>query len=140
VWLENWRDAVALSDYSGVVDYDRDLAQPSWVWTSAISVARRFSGCTANSGGCAVGIRTVSRRLPGGGSADPGPNRMRVRVTNTLGARYGRGRPTFFDPVGQAPGGLYGPVRVRPATSARDGGHRRGNVDAASRDVRRHVT
>ncbi len=69
--------------------------------------------------GCDVGARLWHPfRFDLGTAWGPGRHRLRVRVTNTLGAHYEVGRPTSLVGKGQGAAGLYGPVRLQEAAGA----------------------
>ncbi len=115
--LGDWRTALQLPHHSGVVEYERDIQAgpgPAWIdlgyvrGTAQVWIDGQDAGVR-----CWHPYRFALPALRG-----PGPHRLRVRVTNTLGAHYEVGRPTQLLRPGQAAGGMFGPVRLAGATPA----------------------
>ncbi len=110
--LGDWRTVLHLPHHSGVVEYETEVegtGSQAWldlgyvrgtaqVWVDGQDVGARLWHP----------FRFDLRDVWG-----PGRHRLRVRVTNTLGAHYEVGRPTSLVGKGQAAGGLYGPVRLQ---------------------------
>ncbi len=112
--LGGWRETLGLSTYSGVVEYERviegqgqqavlslgDVRGPAEVWVD----------------GWNAGVRLWHPYqfdvTPAWG---PGPHRLKVRITNTLGAYYAEGKPTSLCPEPQSRNGLFGPVEIDEA-------------------------
>jgi len=129
--LGDWRTALHLPHHSGAVEYEACIEPPE---ASGAILDLGFVRGTAEAwlDGRPLGVRIWSPyRFSLGTGIDPGEHRLRIRVTNTLGAHYEVGRPTSL--VGANPdvaywskdrpeearwqsqfaaGGLFGPVKI----------------------------
>jgi len=109
--LGDWRSALGLESFSGAVDYERALSGDAGV----IDLGYVRGTAEVWLDGVSAGVRCwhpYRFELP---EVRPGPtHRLRVRITNTLGAHYASGRPTVFVSDAQAASGLFGSVRTWP--------------------------
>ncbi len=109
--LGDWRTVLHLPHHSGVVEYDTVVdGTGARAWLD-LGYVRGTAQVWVD--GRDAGVRAWHPfRFDLGGLWGPGRHRLRVRVTNTLGAHYEVGRPTSLVGRGQAAGGLFGPVRL----------------------------
>ncbi|MCY0880121.1 MAG: hypothetical protein OWU84_14435 [Firmicutes bacterium] len=107
--LGDWRDALGLTTFSGVVEYERWVEGTSQRAVLDLGEVRGTAEVWVDSWNAGVRLWHPYQfdLAPAWG---PGPHRLRVRVTNTLGAYYGDGKPTALCPVSQQRSGLFGPV------------------------------
>jgi hypothetical protein len=108
--LGDWREVLALPTFSGAVDYERSVE--GWAAGGALDLGRVRGTAEVWVDGVSLGVRLwhpYRYRVPP--ACGPGPRRLRVRVTNTLGAYYSDGKPTDLDPPEQWAGGWWGPLR-----------------------------
>ncbi len=112
--LGDWRTALHLPHHSGVVEYETEVE-------GAAARAWLDLGYVRGTAQVWVDGRDLGVRLWHPYHFDlqdawgPGRHRLRVRVTNTLGAHYEIGRPTSLVGKGQGAGGMFGPVRLQEA-------------------------
>lgn len=115
--LGDWRTVLHLPHHSGVVEYETEVegtGPRAWL---DLGYVRGTAQVWVD--GCDVGARLWHPfRFDLGAAWGPGRHRLRVRVTNTLGAHYEVGRPTSLVGQGQGAAGLYGPVRLQEAAGA----------------------
>lgn len=116
--LGDWRCALQLPHHSGVVEYEREVegtAERAWL---DLGYVRGTAQVWVD--GRDAGVRLWHPyRFALGQLWGPGRHRLRVRVTNTLGAHYEVGRPTSLVAAGQGAGGLFGPVLLREGPEKR---------------------
>lgn len=107
--LGDWRSVLRLTSFSGAVDYEREIPAGSRVVD--LGYVRGTAEVWVDGFACGVRCWHPYRfLLPE--AAGSGRRRLRVRVTNTLGAHYGEGRPSVFVDDAQAVGGMFGPVTI----------------------------
>ncbi|MCL4544435.1 MAG: hypothetical protein M1118_07535, partial [Chloroflexi bacterium] len=114
--LGDWRTALHLPHHSGAVEYELVVegTEPR-AWLD-LGYVRGTAAVWVD--GQSAGVRLWHPfffDLEGLWGA--GRHRLRIRVTNTLGAHYESGRPTSLVGPGQGAGGLFGPVRLCEGTS-----------------------
>ncbi|ULL19875.1 hypothetical protein DVH26_19085 [Paenibacillus sp. H1-7] len=126
--LGDWRTALQLPHHSGAVEYETTL-HLSEAGEATLELGHVRGTAEVWFDGKPIGIRVWRPYRFMLGSISAGTHRLRIRVTNTLGTHYEKGRPTslvganpavtYWDrehrPEWQAAfptGGLYGPVRV----------------------------
>ncbi len=109
--LGDWRTALHLPHHSGVVEYEAEVeGSGPRAWLD-LGYVRGTAQVWVD--GRDAGVRLWHPfRFDLEGAWGPGRHRLRVRVTNTLGAHYEIGRPTSLVGKGQGAGGLFGPVRL----------------------------
>ncbi len=115
--LGDWRTALHLPHHSGVVEYVTEAEGTGTRAWLDLGYVRGTAQVWVD--GHDVGVRLWHPfRFDLREAWGPGRHRLRVRVTNTLGAHYEIGRPTSLVGKGQAAGGLFGPVRLREAATS----------------------
>ena len=114
--LGDWRTVLHLPHHSGVVEYEAAvMGTGTRAWLDL--------GYVRGTAQVWVDGRDAGVRLWHPYCFDlqdrwgPGPHRLRIRITNTLGAHYEIGRPTSLVGKGQAASGLFGPVRIAEGLS-----------------------
>ncbi len=109
--LGDWRQVLHLSTFSGVVEYERTIEGGSPRAVIDLGDIRGTAEIWVD--GWNAGVRLWHpyqfELTPAWG---PGSHRLRVRVTNTLGAFYADGKPTSLCPEPQRRSGWFGPVRL----------------------------
>ncbi len=111
--LGDWRTALHLPHHSGVVEYEAEVEVEGGGAQAWLDLGYVRGTAQVWVDGRDAGVRLwhpFRFVLPPAGGA--GRHRIRVRVTNTLGAHYEVGRPTSLVAGGQGAGGLFGPVRL----------------------------
>jgi hypothetical protein len=126
--LGDWRTALCLPHHSGAVEYETtfDTDGAGRIW---LDLGHVRGTAEAWIDGKPLGVRLWRPYRYAGSVSDAGKHRLRIRVTNTLGAHYEVGRPSAvvgannavmywtnrdesaWRPVFPA-GGLFGPVRL----------------------------
>ncbi|MFC4600532.1 hypothetical protein [Cohnella hongkongensis] len=134
--LGDWRTALALPHHSGAIEYER-LMELGGARRTTLDLGHVRGTAEVWLDGRPMGVRAWRPyRFELGEGLEKGTHRLRIRVTNTLGAHYEIGRPshnvggstdpkvsywnTGIDPSWQqrfAAGGLYGPVQICEETS-----------------------
>ncbi|PRX64558.1 hypothetical protein B0G52_11997 [Cohnella sp. SGD-V74] len=134
--LGDWRTSLALPHHSGAVEYER-IVELRGDGRATLDLGHVRGTAEAWLDGRPLGVRAWRPyRFELGEALEEGVHRLRIRVTNTLGAHYEIGRPSHnvggstdpkvsywngsIDPGWQpqfAAGGLYGPVRIYEETS-----------------------
>ncbi len=109
--LGDWRQALKLSTFSGVVEYERMVEGDGRHAVIDLGDIRGTAEVWVD--GWNAGVRLWHpyqfELTPAWG---PGSHRLRIRVTNTLGAFYADGKPTSLCPEPQPRSGWFGPVRI----------------------------
>lgn len=109
--LGDWREALELSTFSGVVEYERTVDGRSQRAVLNLGDVRGTAEVWVD--GWNAGVRLWHPYqfdvTPAWGA---GPHRLRIRITNTLGAFYADGKPTSLCPEPQWRSGLFGPVQI----------------------------
>ncbi len=134
--LGDWRTALALPHHSGAVEYERIVELPA-SGRAILDLGHVRGTAEVWLDGRPMGVRAWRPyRFDLGEGPEEGAHRLRIRITNTLGAHYETGRPSHnvggstdpkvsywnsgIDPTWQhhfAAGGLHGPVRISQETS-----------------------
>lgn len=127
--LGDWRTALQLPHFSGAVEYETTFTSGDWT-NVTLDLGHVRGTVAAWLDGEQKGVRVWRPyRIPLGDLA-AGEHRLRLRVTNTLGAHFEIGRPTSmvgshpgFSSTPNAPfaerhkrsaaGGLFGPIRLK---------------------------
>ncbi len=134
--LGDWRTALGLPHHSGAVEYERIVELPA-SGRAILDLGHVRGTAEVWLDGRPMGVRAWRPyRFDLGEGPEEGAHRLRIRITNTLGAHYETGRPSHnvggstdpkvsywnsgIDPTWQhhfAAGGLHGPVRISQETS-----------------------
>jgi hypothetical protein len=110
--LGDWRTVLHLPHHSGVVEYEAEVQGGGERAELDLGYVRGTAQVWVD--GSDLGVRLWHPFVFDlTGAWGRGRHRLRVRVTNTLGAHYADGRPTSLVGTGQAASGLFGPVVVR---------------------------
>jgi hypothetical protein len=109
--LGDWAEVLALGAFSGVVEYERTVSGTATQAVIHLGTVRGTAELWVD--GWNAGVRLWHPyQFDVSPAWGPGPHRIRIRVTNTLGAFYGDGKPSALCPEPQQRGGLYGPVQI----------------------------
>lgn len=109
--LGDWRDVFELHTFSGVVEYERQVEGAGQRAILSLGDVRGTAEVWVD--GWNAGVRLWHPYQFDVSTAwGPGLHRLRIRVTNTLGAWYAEGKPTALCPVDQQRSGLFGPVAI----------------------------
>ncbi len=111
-YLGTWSGALGLHTYSGAVEYEREVGGQGQSAVLDLGAVRGTAEVWVDGWNAGVRLWHPYRfdLSPAWGN---GRRRIRIRVTNTLGAFYADGKPTDFCPVPQQASGLLGPVTLR---------------------------
>lgn len=109
--LGDWSDALKLPAFSGVVEYEQVIQGTGTRAVLDLGEVRGTAEVWVDGWNAGVRLWHPYRfdLTPAWG---PGEHRVRIRVTNTLGAFYSDGKPTGLCPPAQQVSGLFGPVRT----------------------------
>ncbi len=109
--LGDWREALGLNTFSGVVEYERVVEGRGQRAVLSLGDVRGTAEVWVD--GWNAGVRLWHPyQFDLAPAWAPGPHRLRIRITNTLGAYYADGKPTSLCPETQWRSGLFGPVRI----------------------------
>lgn len=107
--LGHWREALHLPTFSGVVEYQTTVTGPVAQTVLDLGEVRGTAEVWVDE--VQAGVRLWHPyRFDCPSLSTSGAHRLKIRVTNTLGAYYADGKPTSLCPSAQTVGGLVGPV------------------------------